>query len=737
MRKSSVIIFRTIIFFIVLLAVVMLFAPTVAHRIVEKNSKAWIGRQIRMGDLDLNYASFTLSVSDFVLYETNDADTFFTFKTFRINLQPWRLIKKEYAFKEFLLDSFYIYAAYDGKAFNFDDLLTEEVDSFAAETIDKGYHEEIHFSLENIDISNGRFELHDKRENVRFNLNDLNLQLPLLSWDNKQAEMGVDLDFGKGGTMHFAGEIDRGAQTYRLEMQLDSMQLHPFSGYIQPYLNSSGIEGSLYNTVVVKGSLSKFNNIIITGHAAVGDFKLKDTNDEPVLQADRSVLRLDSIDIMNKFIHISEISVSNPTIIAEKYDTLSNLEILFGPMLEEVELPPMDSFAAVADELVPVQYFIDSIVVHNGTAEVSDLSLNRPFRYRLTSMEAKLKDVAYYAEKIPVTFGMVLNNEGTVEGESGISLNDPHDFNLKVQLEKLDLASFSPYSETYIARPVTHGRMDYRGEVNMSREEFRAENDIFISELELGPKTDDEPQIKAPVKLGLYILKDKDDNIEMNVPMWGDPMDPEFDMGKIVLHTLSDFLVKVASEPFDLLGNVVGTNPDRIKKMELELTRDSLSPDNIETLEKLAEVLQRKKDLVFMLTQETPMEVEKRVLAVQAVCSAYLNGAKNKQELQNTTAVAGWETVNQSDTSFVNFLNELSGLPDSVSFESRCVAAIGEEALGKRFNRLLETRNEKVRNYLSEQLMIDSTLFEVRTADLVNLSVQSDKPMYRIEVSVK
>ncbi|MEN8117845.1 MAG: DUF748 domain-containing protein [Bacteroidota bacterium] len=738
MKKFWIIIVRIIFFFLFVIAVVLLFLPTMAHRYIEKNSKELVGRKITMNDLDLNYASFSLSIDDLVLYELNDADTFFAFSYFKVNAEPWRLIKKEYAFKEFLLDSFYVYTDYDGEHFNFDDFITSEVDSVAVETIDKGYREVIRFSLHNINIQNGEIVFYDKTADNRFRLENIGLHLPNLAWDNKQADMGINLRFGRSGGLAFNGSIDRAAQKYQLEAQIDSLQLYPFSNYLEPYANTSGIEGTLDNRLVIHGSLSQFDNIVISGNAVLHNFIMKDLEGTPVIEVAKTAMVIDSFDIMNNYYHIGEISMHQPQVIAEVYDSSSNLWQLFAPYLEEVEMPPVDSISGIAKELVPVRYFVDSMVMHDGIITLTDHSLNRPFNYKVSDMEAEITGISYEAEEIPVTFSMLLNNEGILKGKSDFSINDPYNFDLTSEVDKLDLVSFSPYSEYYIARPIVQGRLNYSNEVEMTREEFSAENKILISELELGTKTEDEKKIKAPVKLGLYILKDKDDNIEMDVPMWGNPTDPDFDMGKIVWQTLSGFIVKVATEPFGMLGNLIGTNPEHLKKMDMVLTQDSLDRHNVQTLEKLANILDKKEEIIFVLTQETPAEKEMEALAVKNVCSAYLLEAEHPTTHADTVSmVSHWEDVNRMDTAFINYVSRLSQLDDTASFENQCIAITGKDELLQQFTSLVEKRNDVVHNYLLETLQVDSSLVEVRSADLLNIRAQTDHPMYRIEVSVK
>ena len=75
--------------------------------------------------------------------------------------------------------------------------------------------------------------------------------------------------------------------------------------------------------------------------------------------------------------------------------------------------------------------------------------------------------------------------------------------------------------------------------------------------------------------------------------------------------------------PFSALANLVGTNPENIQQINFELTQDSLSADQRNTLDKLGEILESKPQFIFTLTQETPSQIEQNELAVKQMQFAF------------------------------------------------------------------------------------------------------------------
>ena len=64
--------------------------------------------------------------------------------------------------------------------------------------------------------------------------------------------------------------------------------------------------------------------------------------------------------------------------------------------------------------------------------------------------------------------------------------------------------------------------------------------------------------MKAPVKLGLSVLRNRSGEITLPVTMAGNLDDPSFSVGGMVLKVLSNIVVKAATAPFSVLSALAG-----------------------------------------------------------------------------------------------------------------------------------------------------------------------------------
>mgnify|MGYP000850222927 FL=1 len=87
---------RTILLIVLgVIILILAFLPTFIKSYAINNSKELLGRQIDIGKIKYNYFSSTAKVYDFKMFEQNGTDTFTTFDTLIVNIEPYRFLFNE------------------------------------------------------------------------------------------------------------------------------------------------------------------------------------------------------------------------------------------------------------------------------------------------------------------------------------------------------------------------------------------------------------------------------------------------------------------------------------------------------------------------------------------------------------------------------------------------------------------------------------------------------------------
>jgi hypothetical protein len=87
---------------------------------------------------------------------------------------------------------------------------------------------------------------------------------------------------------------------------------------------------------------------------------------------------------------------------------------------------------------------------------------------------------------------------------------------------------------------------------------LKSKNVITLDRFTFGEKVESPDATHLPVRLAIALLKDRNGQILLNVPVEGSLDDPKFRIGKVIAHTLLNILEKAATSPFSLLGAAFG-----------------------------------------------------------------------------------------------------------------------------------------------------------------------------------
>ncbi|WP_421919915.1 DUF748 domain-containing protein [Marinifilum sp.] len=709
--------------------ILFFFLSSIVKNYVVNHSEELIGRKLEIAELHFNYIKLSAQINNLDLYEDNGVDKFVSCKELYFNVSPWKLIKGEYSLSQIYLDGLDVSLIQDRIGFNFDDMLASDVQTVDnSEIQDKNATTK--FSIYNIKIKNGYVAYFDKEKDNLLDLKNINLDLPLLAWNNQNSKMGVDFSVGGDGHVGIIANVDHASDRYKVNLNVKEVNIAPFMTYVKDYMKISSLEGRLNTCLSINGSLKDFMDVYIQGNASVQNLIIHDFDGNKFLATQATNVKFDSLNLGTSHFEIAKLEVQKPEIYATLFKDDTNFDRVLEPVMS------LDSVEVENDTIAEKSnlfYSVDSIVVNSGFVQFSDKTLNRDFVYDIKDIAMNIGTIAANTKGVALSYFMRLNNQGELKGDMKFSLQEVYDFSLKAKLKGLELMSFSPYTEFYMARPITQGTLNYDCSIEMTANQLENQNNIKISEIDFGKKTNDPNTIKVPLRLALYLLKDQNDNIEIDLPVSGNPKEPDFKIGKIIGKTLLNFLVKTATKPFGILGSISGTNPKNIEIIPLQYSLVTIGEKEKSTLRDISAILEKKPGLVFTFTQETNLNMERDYLALQKCVKDYCkSNSKGFPDLR----AEKWQDWANENLAFKSYLMKDS-IDHTVLIMDLCLERIGAAKANVLLDSLLIERNVAITQYLTDSLNISQGNFIVKTADLRNMSDQQKKPKYRVEVSIQ
>src|SRR3954464_13105957 len=97
--------------------------------------------------------------------------------------------------------------------------------------------------------------------------------------------------------------------------------------------------------------------------------------------------------------------------------------------------------------------------------------------------------------------------------------------------------------------------------------ELTASKPIVLHQLAFGDKVEDSTA-SLPVKLAAALLADRHGVIDLDLPVSGSINDPQFSLGGVIWHAMTNLLVKAVTAPFALLASGFGDGGAELSRVE-------------------------------------------------------------------------------------------------------------------------------------------------------------------------
>ena len=157
--------------------------------------------------------------------------------------------------------------------------------------------------------------------------------------------------------------------------------------------------------------------------------------------------------------------------------------------------------------------------------------------------------------------------------------------------------------------------MYYKGHTEIENYELISDNKLILDQVTLGEKRGG--LLDLPLKFVLFILKDRNGVIDLDIPVRGNTKDPKVSIGTIVWATLKNLIIKTATAPYDFLAGMIGVDPKDVESIEYAYLDTTLTDGRQKQLDLLLELEQIKEGLEIELLYFNDLDLEKKQIALE------------------------------------------------------------------------------------------------------------------------
>ncbi|GGG32581.1 hypothetical protein GCM10010976_00470 [Bizionia arctica] len=589
---------------------------------VIKNSKELIGRQIDFDDFKLNYFTGTLKITDFKMFEPDNVTNFVSFDSLIIDTEIYRYFKNEKVLEQVYLKGLIVNTILQDSSFNFDDLIkfhTLDTDSTKIEDT-----EPFQYFLSNLELKNAQFIYNDRNIDNITDIEDLSFFIPFIGW-NQEKKSNVDVKFNlkKGGSITSSFNVNPVDGEFDANIAVNELYLDAFYKYVVEYANINSFNGKLNSQIYISGNINEAIKSIISGKVTINDFEMTDKQDKKFLAAKNLKVALQKIDYANSTYVIDSLNI-NDTYTFFHLDSISNnlFEIFkLNESNQNASTTTIADRSSIDSSADKIYYAINHLNLNNGVLDYTDNLTGEEFDYHLSQIQMESDSIFSSSKWVNIYSDMLLNNRGTLNAKIGVNPQNTDNAEINITIEKFLLSDINIYSNHYMGHDILEGDFYYNTKTEITDGTITSENKLLIKSVAIS--SNEKGLYKLPLKFALFLLKDKNGDVNLDVPVRGDLNDPSINVGKIVWTTFKNLIVKTAARPINFLAGLVDGDPKELEEITLTYTDTIPSEKSIKQLNKLIDLENRKEGLKIEIVHFADLNLQKEAIAMAEVGSLY------------------------------------------------------------------------------------------------------------------
>ncbi|MBD1400374.1 DUF748 domain-containing protein [Pelovirga terrestris] len=420
-------------------------------------------------------------------------------------------------------------------------------------------------------IDNARISFTDETmaATPRVELMNIDLELEELHYPTAQTSpYRFALQIGERGRIEAQGQLVYSPFDVAAQIHMDDFPLAGFNDFVPPELNLALADGYLHTDLKleVKRSGDHLSGSF-SGDLDLTHFALRDpVGSGNMISWEGFAIKGMGGDIDPLRLHIRELVLNNYlATIQITPDGQLNLTGFGSPPDNEVLTVAVEPLQVEIDsDRTPADIRIDEVTLQGGTVSFVDRHVPRVFSTTMYDLGGRISGMRSSADMLAdVDLRGRLENHSplTISGKINPLSEDLY-LDLTLSFKDIDLTPMTPYAGTYLGYTIDRGKLHLDLNYQIEQQQIRAANRVLFDQFNLGETVQSDKAVNLPIRLAIALLKDRNEEIHLNIPVSGDLNDPNFSLAGTIFTVLRNLLVRAATAPFSLLTAMLGSDKD-------------------------------------------------------------------------------------------------------------------------------------------------------------------------------
>jgi uncharacterized protein involved in outer membrane biogenesis len=435
-----------------------LIAPPLIRNKLAADLTKTLHREVSIERIRINPYVLSVAVRGFLVKERQSAAPALSFDELYINLQLASLFQGGVVLNEIRLVKPYVnLIRNEDFTYNFTDLIEEFTQGPPGGPTPR-------FSLNNIEIVDGRIDFDDRPEGVKHTVESIRLGVPFVSSIPYYTDVKVQPAFSalvNGSPLEIGAETkpfkDSRESTIRLE--IDKLQIAKYLEYSPVELRFKMPSGQLDGELTASFRTSKGPPVLsVSGHLAVKGLALQEKNDSPIFSLPSLDVAIDALEIFARRANLKSLRVKGPELHVKR-NREGGLNLASLVAVKTPDKAP-DVKAEAPKESAPFIYHVGEFLLEEGKVHFVDQGLARPFQKRLENIRISVKGLTNEPDQKAET-EISLQTDGKEQlAHAGTLQLTPLAAEGKIDVGGLQLKAIQPYLQDTLRTEIRDGLLD-------------------------------------------------------------------------------------------------------------------------------------------------------------------------------------------------------------------------------------------------------------------------------------
>lgn len=629
---------------LLVLLFVSLAGGSIAKGYVNKHGEELIGRQVWVEHVGLNLFSGHVAIHNLSVYEEDGKTRFAGFDTLDVSVRLLALMSKKIQVNHFTLAGLDVNILQNGSEFNFSSM----IDNFSSEDTVQELKEtgpmEWIIDLHQIRLRNGNVAYSDIPRGSHWGLRHLNLIVPDFCIGGTEATSGgLSLQLADGGHLMVNLIFNSSSNDFEAKLNMEQFLLNQLQPYLTDFAYIDEVGGRLNLHLNMAGNLDRIMQMQIGGDISIEELSLIDNQQRSVASLGRLGIVVNEVNLEANRYDIASVALDRLTAAYHDYGDHNTLTDLLKPQTDE-NTPPVTAAQPETKDTVaekPMDLRLGHFELTNSTLTYADHTLPEDFVFPISQLNIKAEKVSLSGEN-NATIRASLPNGGHASIRWNGNISDwKKKQHLNLRIKNLHLTEFNPYMLAYMGQPFKDGTFSFVSDNRINNSDLKGQNQVDIYKASVDKRRKDvDAKMHLPLKAALYVLKDKDEKILLDVPISGNIDQPEFSYMKLVWKTLGNLLVKVVTSPMRAIGNALKSDADGNVMLPIENAAvPDFSSEQFYEIDRVAEMAKQDESIRLVFEQQMTETADSLTLETAERRNRMLQGHLAQLGLDSTQTV--------------------------------------------------------------------------------------------------